>query len=151
MRAHQAASSASSAREKWIRPLVVGPSPVITPSRTMVSAWAAVWRQDGCWTSDVSVDVSTASAVGAGIVALLNFFFGSSISIQGMNERLTIRNWHFEIFRWLPIGRCEVGHGSDGKPAGRDAGDKRQYRGKQPGSRRRCGFFVAEASIDGRS
>ena len=40
-----------------------------------------------------------------------------------MNERLTIRNWHFEIFRWLPIGRCEVGHGSDGKPAGRDAGD----------------------------
>jgi hypothetical protein len=29
-----------------------------------------------------------------------------------MNERLTIRNWHFEIFRWLPIGRCDVGHGS---------------------------------------
>jgi len=35
-----------------------------------------------------------------------------------MNERLTIRNSHFEIFRWLPIGRCDVGHGSDGKPAG---------------------------------
>ena len=46
MRAHQAASSASSAREKWIRPFVVGPSPVITPSRTIVSAWAAVWRQE---------------------------------------------------------------------------------------------------------
>jgi hypothetical protein len=30
-----------------------------------------------------------------------------------MNERLTIRNWHFEIFRWLPIGRCDIGHGSD--------------------------------------
>jgi hypothetical protein len=29
-----------------------------------------------------------------------------------MNERLTIRNWHFEIFTWLPIGRCDVGHGS---------------------------------------
>jgi hypothetical protein len=29
-----------------------------------------------------------------------------------MNERLTIRNWHFEIFRWLPIGRCDIGHGS---------------------------------------
>jgi hypothetical protein len=51
-------------------------------------------------------------AVGAGIVALLNFFFRSSISIRGMNERLTIRNWHFEIFRWLPNGRCDIGHGS---------------------------------------
>jgi hypothetical protein len=29
-----------------------------------------------------------------------------------MNERLTIRNWHFEIFRWLPIGRCDIDHGS---------------------------------------
>jgi hypothetical protein len=48
---------------------------VITPSRTIVSAWAAVWRQDGCGTSDVSVDVSAVSAVGAGIVALLDFFF----------------------------------------------------------------------------
>jgi hypothetical protein len=94
----------------------VGPSPVITPSRTIVSAWAAVWRQDGCGTSDVSVDVSAdvskVLAVGAGIVALLNFFFRSSISIPGMNERLTIRNWQFEIFRWLPIGRCDIGHGS---------------------------------------
>jgi len=40
-----------------------------------------------------------------------------------MNERLTIRNRHFEIFTWLPIGRCDVDHGSarcapDGKPAG---------------------------------
>jgi hypothetical protein len=49
-----------------------------------------------------------------------------------MNERLTIRNSHSEIFRWLPIGRCDVSHGSDGKPAGRDAADKRQYRGKRP-------------------
>jgi hypothetical protein len=47
--------------------------------------------------------------------ALLHFsisFFRPSISIPGMNERLTIRNWHFEIFRWLPNGRCDVGHGS---------------------------------------
>jgi hypothetical protein len=29
-----------------------------------------------------------------------------------MNERLTIRNSHSLIFRWLPIGRCEVSHGS---------------------------------------
>jgi len=49
-----------------------------------------------------------------------------------MNERLTIRNWHFEIFTWLPIGRCDAGHGSDGKPAGGDAVDKRQYRGRRP-------------------
>jgi hypothetical protein len=53
----------------------VGPSPVITPSRTIVSACAAVWRQDGCGTSDVSADVSVVLAVGAGIVALLDFFF----------------------------------------------------------------------------
>jgi hypothetical protein len=51
-----------------------------------------------------------------------------------MNERLTIRNWHFEILRWLPIGRCEVRHGSGhsglaGKTAGRDGDHKRQYRG----------------------
>jgi hypothetical protein len=29
-----------------------------------------------------------------------------------MNERLTIRNQHFEISTWLPIGRCDAGHGS---------------------------------------
>jgi hypothetical protein len=29
-----------------------------------------------------------------------------------MNERLTIQNPRAEIVRWLPIGRCEVGHGS---------------------------------------
>ena len=85
-------------------------------------------------TSDVSVDVSAVLAVGAGIVALLNFYSRPSISIRGMNERLTIRNWHFEIFRWLPIGRCEVRHGSGhsglaGKTAGRDGDHKRQYRG----------------------
>jgi hypothetical protein len=53
---------------------VVGPSPVITPSRTIVSAWAAVLRQDGCGTSDVSADASAVLAVEAGIVALLNFY-----------------------------------------------------------------------------
>jgi hypothetical protein len=39
-----------------------------------VSAWAAVWRQDGCGTSDVSADDSAVLAVEAGIVALLNFY-----------------------------------------------------------------------------
>ena len=56
-------------------------------------------------------------------------FSGSSISIPGMNERLTIRNSHFEISRWLPIGRCDADHGSDrrdpdGKPARRDEDHK---------------------------
>jgi hypothetical protein len=32
-----------------------------------------------------------------------------------MNERLTIRNQHFEISTWLPIGRCDVDHGSHGR------------------------------------
>src|ERR1700760_1858843 len=59
MRAHQAASSASSAREKCARPLVVGPSPVSTPSRTMVSARAAVLRQVGSGTPIASTLFST--------------------------------------------------------------------------------------------
>jgi len=51
-----------------------------------------------------------------------------------MNERLMIRNSHFEILTWLPIGRCDVDHGSgrrdpDGKPAGRDEGVMRTIKG----------------------
>src|SRR4029077_3048256 len=30
----------------------------------------------------------------------------------GVNEWLMIRNLHSEIFRWLPISRCERWHGS---------------------------------------
>ena len=93
--------------------MVVGPSPVITPSRTIVSAWAAVLRQEGCGTSDVSADVvSGLGSRGRHNCTSQFLFFRSSISIRGMNERLTIRNSHSLIFRWLPIGRCEVGHGS---------------------------------------
>src|SRR5262245_4657768 len=69
MRTHQAASSASSAREKWMRPLVVGPSPVMTPSRTMVRARAAVSRQDGSGTP-----FAAALVLGADIARLLNSF-----------------------------------------------------------------------------
>ena len=72
----------------------------------------------------VTADASNVSAVlvlGADIVALLNFFSESSISMPGVNEWLTIRNSHFDIFKWLPIGRCDVDHGSgrrdpDGNP-----------------------------------
>jgi hypothetical protein len=36
-----------------------------------------------------------------------------------MNGRLTNRNSQSLIFRWLPIGRCEVDHGSgQGTPQG---------------------------------
>jgi hypothetical protein len=42
-----------------------------------------------------------------------------------MNERLTIRNWHFEIFRWLPIGRCDIGHGSGQGTLNAPSGAKR--------------------------
>jgi len=42
-----------------------------------------------------------------------------------MNERLTIRNWHFEIFTWLPIGRCDIGHGSGQGPLNAPSGAKR--------------------------
>ena len=35
-----------------------------------------------------------------------------------MNERLTIRYPHFEILIWLPIGRCDVDHGSDRRDPG---------------------------------
>src|SRR5712672_668486 len=102
MRAHHAASSASSAREKWMRPLVVGPSPVMTPSRTMVSACAAVLRQDG-WSAPGN---SAALALGADIITLLGFLFWAGQHFHaGVNEWLTIRNSGFDSFRWLPICR----------------------------------------------
>src|SRR6266576_255524 len=104
MRAHQAASSASSVREKWMRPLVVGPSPVITPSRTMVSAWAALSLQDGWRAPDASTDLVL---LGADIVSLLNFFIPDQHFHAGVNEWLMIRNSHSEIFRWLLFSRGE--------------------------------------------
>src|SRR4029079_3484891 len=116
MRAHQAASSASSAREKWMRPLVVGPSPVMTPSRTMVRAWAAVVRQVG----DSAPGNSAGLVRGADIIPLLSFCFlvclsGSFLGQHfhaGVNEWLTIRNRGFDIFRWLPICRFSAVGGS---------------------------------------
>src|ERR1700744_3605818 len=70
MRSHQAASWLSSAREKWTRPLVVGPSPVITPSRTTASACAAVFRQEifeGSKATSETSDGSARAASGADI------------------------------------------------------------------------------------
>jgi hypothetical protein len=53
-----------------------------------------------------------ALAVAADIIALLNFYFQIQHFHAGVNEWLTIRNSHSEFFTWLPIGRCEVRHGS---------------------------------------
>src|ERR1700733_12609534 len=67
MRSHQATSCASNSREKWTRPLVVGPSPVITPSRTTVSARAAVSRQeilDGSRVAAVSANMANGADIG---------------------------------------------------------------------------------------
>src|ERR1700738_1949432 len=91
MGAHQVASSASSAREKWIRPLVVGPSPVITPSRTTASASAAVSRQeifDGSGAPPGSANLGK----GADIGISSQFLVPDQHFHAGVNERLTIRN-----------------------------------------------------------
>jgi hypothetical protein len=34
----------------------------------------------------------------------------------GVNEWLTIRNFAREFFKWLPIGRCDIRHGSRSQP-----------------------------------
>src|SRR5450830_1191479 len=129
MRAHQAASSASSAREKCTRPLVVGPSPVITPSRTTVSAWAAVSRQEILDGSSAPVG-STMLEAKADIATSSQFLFLGQHFHAGVNGWLTIRNLVRGFFNWLRICRCDTGHGSGYRsPVRRDEGQKRQYRG----------------------
>src|ERR1700744_234208 len=112
MRSHQAASWLSSAREKWTRPRVVGPSPVITPSRTTASACAAVFRQEileGSKATSETSDGSGRAASGADIGSysfqlLYRLVLGQQFH-AGVNEWLMIRNSHREFFRWLPISR----------------------------------------------
>ena len=106
MRAHQAASSASSAREKWTRPLVVGPSPVITPSRTMVRAWAAVLRQE----IGVSMAPIGSADLGTRGRHRLHFSFSCSGPAFPCGRKRVVNDSkpHREIFRWLPIGRCDL-------------------------------------------
>src|SRR5580704_13737331 len=75
MRSHHTTSKASSSREKCTRPLVVGPSPVITPSRTMASARAAVSRQEiseGSRAAAVSAEAANEADIR---VTLLSFLF----------------------------------------------------------------------------
>src|SRR5215210_5889959 len=92
MRSHHAASKASSAREKCMRPLVVGPSPVITPSRTTLRAWAALSRQEIAFGSSAPSGSANLGR-GAVICTTSQFLFRVSISTPGVNERLTIRKF----------------------------------------------------------
>jgi hypothetical protein len=60
---------------------VVGPSPVITPSRTIVSACVAVLRQEIFGISVAPISSATLAA-DADIGTLLVFFFCFSISMR---------------------------------------------------------------------
>jgi hypothetical protein len=65
-----------------------------------------------------------------------------------MNERLTIRNPHFEIFTWLPIGRCDADHGSDRRdPDGKPMGVLKTIKGNTGAIRTTAGdgFFSPQA------
>src|SRR6267142_2046301 len=95
-----------------MRPLVVGPSPVITPSRTIVRASAAVLRQE---ISDGSRAPTRSAGIPAEAVIVFSFvFFHSQQSTPGMNEWLTIRSLARVFCKQLLIGRCDVSHGSSG-------------------------------------
>src|SRR5580704_14412660 len=112
MRAHQAASKASSAREKCTRPLVVGPSPVITPSRTTQRASAALSRQEIPEGSSAPIGSASLDR-GADIAGSSSRFLGLGQHFHaGVNEWLTNRNWGRDIFRWLLICRGGIGGGS---------------------------------------
>jgi hypothetical protein len=65
-----------------MRPFVVGPSPVITPSRTIVSACAAVLRQEIFDGSSAPIG-SAGLAIGAdiGTLSFLVFLFWASMSM----------------------------------------------------------------------
>jgi hypothetical protein len=54
-------------------------------------------------------------------LVLFSFFFSSQHFHAGVNEWLMIRNLRRVFFRWLPIGRCDLRHGSgmsQPRPAG---------------------------------
>src|SRR5580698_7139953 len=110
MRTHQAASSASSAREKCTRPLVVGPS--------TVRAWAAVLRQVGSRTPIASTDFSTLLDLAADIITVTLLSSVSCSDRRAVNEWLTIRNRDRSISKWLLIGRICSRTGSGAAGAG---------------------------------
>src|SRR5579871_4149940 len=93
MRVHQATSSASIAREKWTRPRVVGPSPVMTPSRTTASARAAV-SADEIWEGSRAAWGLARSAERADMEALFQFLvLIRSASYPGQHSRAAVNEW----------------------------------------------------------
>src|ERR1700744_721781 len=126
MRSHHATSSASSSREKCTRPRVVGPSPAMTPSRTIVSARAAVSRQEISEGSKAEID-SAEAAKGADI-GICSSQFLALVSPADVNDWLTIRNPIGEIFTRLAFCRGSGDDGSRWRPAGCGS-HKRRYQG----------------------
>src|SRR5260221_11349372 len=96
----------------------------------MVSASAAVSRQailEGSSAPTGAADLG----IGADIATTSSQFLGLGQHVHaGVNEWLTIRNSHREIFRWLLFSRCDGCHGSGvSQSSRRDGVHKRQYRG----------------------
>jgi hypothetical protein len=52
--------------------------------------------------------------MGADITHSSHFLVLVQQSMPDVNEWLTIRNLGRDFFKWLPIGRCDVRHGSRG-------------------------------------
>src|ERR1700712_219620 len=132
MRAHQAASSASSAREKCMRPLVVGPSPVITPSRTTVRARAAVLRQEifeGSTTPTGSASLSAGADIGTFLLSVS--CSGPACSRgrkRGVNDSKPASRVFQDVLLVGRLGPADLGAIAPCSGAG--AARKRQYRGK---------------------
>src|ERR1700676_3706186 len=125
-----------------MRPLGVGPFPVITPSCMWVSARAAVFRQEMSEGSRTTVG-STAVAKGADIRSYsFQFLVLGQHLPAGVNEWLTIRNLVCDNFRWLRICRCDVRHVQESQP---EPTCMRRTSGNIWAIRfpTRCGFFVA--------
>src|SRR5260221_8183390 len=95
-----------------MRPLVVGPSPVITPSRTIVRASAAVLRQEIFDGSRAPIGSATLS-VGADIGTLLFLVLVQHFH-AGVNEWLTIRYSPAGFLNGSRLVAVNIRHGSGG-------------------------------------
>jgi hypothetical protein len=74
-----------------------------------------VFRQeifDGSRTAIGSATVTLGADICSYSFQFLQFLVLGEHLLAGVNEWLTIRNLHREIFRWLLICRCDIRHGS---------------------------------------
>jgi hypothetical protein len=67
-------------------------------------------------------------------LVLFSFSSSSQHFHAGVNEWLMDRHRKGVFFRWLPIGRCDLGHGSEGvaTSSGNGGARKRQKQGGDP-------------------